>query len=138
MRRELVELRKENAALKEQNTNHYRKLNQKLVQIMQRQLMIQSTSSPRKRRRHDPVVTDVEDDEVENDKPHRSVSLSPKPKSLEDLWVEYTVGINGRKPASDFTSTERGNKHVVHKYCLQKKLLGQDDVFTTSDQYDLR
>jgi hypothetical protein len=35
-------------------------------------------------------------------------SLSPRPKSLDDLWVEWDVGIGGRKAAKLFTSVERG------------------------------
>ena len=35
-------------------------------------------------------------------------SLSPTPRSLYDLSVEYQTGIGGRKPAHDFTARERG------------------------------
>ena len=35
-------------------------------------------------------------------------SLSPTPRSLYDLSVEYQTGIGGRKPARDFTACERG------------------------------
>ena len=30
-------------------------------------------------------------------------TLSPTPRTLYDLWVEYQTGIGGRKPARDFT-----------------------------------
>jgi Transcriptional activator of glycolytic enzymes len=33
--------------------------------------------------------------------------LSKNPKTLFDLWMEYQHGIGGRKPAKDFTPTER-------------------------------
>jgi hypothetical protein len=35
-------------------------------------------------------------------------TLSPLPRTLYDLWVEYTTGIGGRKAARDFTARERG------------------------------
>ena len=35
-------------------------------------------------------------------------TLSPLPKTLYDLWVEYQTGIGGRKAARDFTARERG------------------------------
>jgi hypothetical protein len=39
-------------------------------------------------------------------------TLSPLPRTLYDLWVEFTIGIGGRKAARDFTARERG----VDKY----------------------
>jgi hypothetical protein len=35
-------------------------------------------------------------------------TLSPLPRTLYDLWVEYTTGIGGRKAARDFTALEQG------------------------------
>ena len=35
------------------------------------------------------------------------VALSPAPPNLYVLWDEWIVGINGRKPASQFTPTKR-------------------------------
>ena len=35
-------------------------------------------------------------------------TLSPCPRSLFDLWIEYTHGLGGRKAAKDFTMVERG------------------------------
>ena len=35
-------------------------------------------------------------------------TLSPLPRTLYDLWVEYQTGIGGRKPAREFTAQERG------------------------------
>jgi hypothetical protein len=42
-------------------------------------------------------------------------SLSAKPKSLHDLWTEWTHGLGGHKPASDFTAAERGANKCT--YC---------------------
>lgn len=36
--------------------------------------------------------------------------LSKNPKSLLDLWKEYKQGINGRKPAEQFTTHERNSR----------------------------
>ena len=44
--------------------------------------------------------------------------LSPRPKSLMELWTEFMFGIGGRKPAKDFTPSERGK--CRHKYCRRK------------------
>jgi hypothetical protein len=42
-----------------------------------------------------------------------NVSLSPCPCNLYDLWTEYTVGLGGRKPASQFSHCEGGkSKHT--------------------------
>ena len=35
-------------------------------------------------------------------------SLSRNPKNLSTLWIEYTEGIGGRKPASEFTPSQKG------------------------------
>jgi hypothetical protein len=37
-----------------------------------------------------------------------NATLSPLPRTLYDLWVEYTTGIGGRKAARDFSTIERG------------------------------
>ena len=44
-----------------------------------------------------------------------AASLSSTPRNLYDLWKEYQVGLGGRKPASQFSQSERGK--VKHKYC---------------------
>ena len=44
--------------------------------------------------------------------------LSPTPRSLHTLWLEYQQGIGGRKAAKLFTPEERGR--VKHKYCMRK------------------
>ena len=51
-------------------------------------------------------------------------TLSPLPRTLNDLWVEYMFGIGGRKPARLFTRIERG--HVKDKYSFRK--LGWDVI----------
>jgi hypothetical protein len=50
--------------------------------------------------------------------PVAMAKLSKAPESLEVLWKEFTDGINGNKPARDFTPAERGaNKSL---YCRRK------------------
>jgi hypothetical protein len=34
-------------------------------------------------------------------------TLSPNPRSLRELWLEYKFGIDGRKPAEQFTTREK-------------------------------
>ena len=45
-------------------------------------------------------------------------SLSRLPKTLYDLWDEYTVGLEGRKPAKLYSSTERGR--CKYKYTRRR------------------
>ena len=47
-------------------------------------------------------------------------TLSRKPGNLYVLWQEWYFGIDGRKPAKDFSLRERGGKHKVI-YCNRKK-----------------
>ena len=47
-------------------------------------------------------------------------TLSSSPRNLYALWQEYYVGIDGRKPAKDFTPSERGGPRKV-TYCRRKK-----------------
>jgi len=44
-----------------------------------------------------------------------AASLSPLPRTLHALWHEFEFGIGGRKPAHDFTASERGGKNK-HSY----------------------
>jgi hypothetical protein len=44
--------------------------------------------------------------------------LTPRPKSLHELWQEYMFGIGDRKPAKDFSNSERGK--CRHVYCRRK------------------
>lgn len=53
----------------------------------------------------------------QNHVPYQS-TLSPTPRTIHSLWLEYETGIGGRKPARDFTREERGR--VKHKYHRRK------------------
>ena len=44
--------------------------------------------------------------------------LYRSPKSLHDLWHEYQFGLNGGKPAKEFTLQERGKNKSL--YCRRK------------------
>jgi Transcriptional activator of glycolytic enzymes len=44
--------------------------------------------------------------------------LSANPRSLILVWEEWTHGLNGNKPASQFTSQQRGQNK--HKFCWRK------------------
>jgi Transcriptional activator of glycolytic enzymes len=42
--------------------------------------------------------------------------LSATPRTLNHIWEEWTTGLDGNKPASQFTSQERGkDKHKFHR-----------------------
>ena len=45
-------------------------------------------------------------------------NLSKCPKTIYDLWIEYTTGLGGNKAACEFTQQERGK--VRYKYCRRK------------------
>ena len=45
-------------------------------------------------------------------------NLSAHPRTLFELWDEYTVGIGGSKPAREFTASERGR--CKYKYYRRK------------------
>jgi Transcriptional activator of glycolytic enzymes len=47
------------------------------------------------------------------------VELSERPKTLMDLWLEWTQGTGGQKPAKDFSRHERGGK-VRFRYYRRK------------------
>ena len=46
--------------------------------------------------------------------PVAMVELSRRPKSLEALWKEYMDGIDGNKPARDYTPAERGANKCLY------------------------
>ena len=69
--------------------------------------------------------------EIENDiavqeqeEEQRTASLSSCPKSIHTLWQEYEFGIGNRKPAKDFTGSERGR----HKYSYHRRKVVWDQV----------
>ena len=47
-----------------------------------------------------------------------SAVLSAHPRTLHELWDEYTIGIGGSKPAKEYTAVERGR--VKYKYYRRK------------------
>ena len=49
-----------------------------------------------------------------------SATLFPRPRTLQELWTEWMVGIGGRKPAKDFTTQERNHRLVKQKYYRRK------------------
>ena len=52
--------------------------------------------------------------------PGKPAALSPRPKSLSQLWDEWMKGIDGQLPAKDFTSTQRGEDKIKHVFSLHK------------------
>jgi hypothetical protein len=55
-----------------------------------------------------------------------AATLVPRPTTLMQLWTEYNVGINGRKPAKFFTTQERNrvlpSDNIRQKYYRRKVL----------------
>jgi hypothetical protein len=49
-------------------------------------------------------------------------TLMARPRSLYELWLEYTQGHNGAKPAREFTARERNNRRsgIKQKYYRRK------------------
>jgi hypothetical protein len=71
--------------------------------------------------------------------PDVAATLSPKPRSLRELWLEYKVGIDGRKPAEQFTKREKNaSQKLKQKYywrnvfwqCMERLIRGGDTVDT--------
>jgi Transcriptional activator of glycolytic enzymes len=49
---------------------------------------------------------------------NQPATLSDNVKTLDELWTEYISGIDGRKPAINFTKDERNSsKSLKQKYC---------------------
>ena len=46
----------------------------------------------------------------------RRATLHPRPRDLMQLWEEWTSGVDGRKAAKDFTTSERNSKPNKQKY----------------------
>jgi hypothetical protein len=53
----------------------------------------------------------------------RRANLHPRPKDLIQLWAEWTTGIDGRKPAKEFTTAERNNRVGGIKQKFYRRLL---------------
>ena len=50
---------------------------------------------------------------------NNNATLSPTPRTLFDLWNEWTTGLGGRKAAMHFTAQERGA--CKHKFTRRKR-----------------
>jgi hypothetical protein len=48
-----------------------------------------------------------------------NATLVKNPRSLHIIWQEYEFGVGGRKPAKNFTATERGTV----KYAICRKIV---------------
>ena len=69
-------------------------------------------------------------------------ALSKKPRSLYQLWTEWQQGIDGNKPAKDFTKAERNSKNNKQKFyrrlnvwALQAKLLRQGHSILSANDH---
>ena len=66
----------------------------------------------------EPLDQEQEDEDDRDIVPRQPVKLYRCPKTLFDLWQEYQFGLNGCKPAKDFTAVERGKSKTM--YCRRK------------------
>jgi Transcriptional activator of glycolytic enzymes len=62
--------------------------------------------------------------QVQEEGDGRPATLAKQPRTIQELWTEYQFGIGGRKPAKDFSSTERGNMQfgIKQKYYRRKMI----------------
>ena len=96
----------------------FRHLNTNLVKYMKRPVRVIGAAVDRAPVAHDIdannhlSVNQDEPDQMQIDEPEVPIQniarLSKCPKTLHDLWREYEFGLNGFKPAKDFTDSERG------------------------------
>ena len=69
---------------------------------------------------HAPPIAQEQDRPIVQGRVALEASLSPSPRTLHILWEEWEFGIGGRKPASQFTEHESGNKHHKSTYSRRK------------------
>jgi hypothetical protein len=91
------------------------------------------------RRDHPPLV-----DAVANGREQQEALLSHNPRTLLELWREYKQGIDGRKPAEQFTVAERnsrvgGVKLKWHRrnviwQCMDRLVRGGDTAQVAADK----
>jgi hypothetical protein len=53
------------------------------------------------------------------------VTLSPTPRSLEELWFEYKFGIDGRKPAKQITTRETNESRRLKQKQYRRNVFWQ-------------
>jgi hypothetical protein len=113
LRRELKDMRSESDRRHEMSQHH----NTKVIKLLHR---IAATPGRRQVSLQDDMLTDVvpAPGATPVQVPSTVVALSKGPKTLHDLWVEWKFGTGGRKPASTFTSHERGTVKSVFSFRL--------------------
>jgi hypothetical protein len=52
-------------------------------------------------------------------------TLSPNPRSLRELWLEYKSGIGGRKPAEQFTTQEKNTSSRLKQLYYRRNVFWQ-------------
>jgi len=74
----------------------------------------------RQDRRRQLRIDQMDDANEANQEGPGAATLAPTPRTLMELWEEWTVGIGERKPASQFTMQERNHKLWKQKYYRRK------------------
>ena len=112
----LMGLRRDNSALHAEFTRYNERLERRLA-VMNRN-MIHMMRSPVRRGQQRAVENILAEHDVEEHPQTAQAILSRSPKTLHTLWIEYEFGLANRKPAKDFTASERGK--VKHAYSRRK------------------
>jgi hypothetical protein len=53
-------------------------------------------------------------------------TLSPHPRSLRELWLEYKFGIDVRKQAEQFTTNEKNSSSRLKQMYHQRNVLSEN------------
>ena len=112
----LMGLRRDNSALRAEFTRYNERQERKLA-VMNRNI-IHMMRNPVRRGQQRTVENALAEHDVEEQPQTAQAILSRSPKTLHTLWVEYEFGLANRKPAKDFTASERGK--VKHAYSRRK------------------
>jgi hypothetical protein len=116
---QMASLRQENVQLKDQMTRESNRSDQQFANLarMMRRLLGQAARPIRNVRTGEVTAGNEEAPAAQNlVAPLAAATLSVLPRTVHTLWIEYEFGIGGRKPAKDFTPTERGKaKYNYHR-----------------------
>ena len=105
------------------NQKHYRILTSSIKRIaiepvVRPRALLPGAEAQRGTHGQNTNIEDEDDDELLALDTIRLARLYKHPKTLFDLWKEYQFGLNGEKPAKEFTLEERGKNKSM--YCRRK------------------
>jgi hypothetical protein len=115
---EMASLRRENEQLKSQAERQANQSNQQFSELtcLVKRLLSQAGPPIRNVRTGQVLNQEVAAPVAQNLAPMVPTTLSPVPRTIHALWLEYEFGIGGRKAAKDFSATEIGkSKYSYHR-----------------------